>query len=214
MSHARSGRRRTAEAVVTSLLDRASGRVVFVDPTPSGHRLLELPSGQRRVQPGVAAARRRAPSLGARRLGWLSLHVLVALVPLTLCVSESRPGRGFLVDFSVALGFVALAVLGLQFALAARFSRSSAPFGIDTVLTYHRQIAFLAVLAAFGHPLLLFLVDERYRALLDLGHLPMRAQMAWLSVAALALLMITSIWRRALRLSTRRGTCCTRSWVW
>ena len=104
-------------------------------------------------------------------------------------------------DFSAALGFVALSVLGLQFALAARFTRSSAPFGIDAVLTYHRQISFFAVLAAFGHPVLLFVARDRYRALLDVVHAPLRAQCAWASVAALGLLMVTSIWRKSLRLS-------------
>jgi predicted ferric reductase len=186
---------------VTSLLDPPTSRVVFVDPHPSGHRLLQLPTGHRTVQPGVTAARRAAPAKGARKAGWLSLHVLVAAAPLLLCMAQLKPGRGFMVDLSVGLGFLALSVLGLQFALAARFSRSSAPFGIDVVLSYHRQISFLAVVAAFGHPVLLFLADERYRALLDLLHLPLRAQLAWLSVAALGLLMVTSIWRRALRLS-------------
>jgi predicted ferric reductase len=186
---------------VTSLLDPRSGRVIFTDPYPTGHRLVELPSGHRRVQPGVGAARRRAPSVGARRLAWLGLHLLIALAPLALCLAQVKPGRGFVVDFSVGLGFVALSVLGLQFALAARFSRSSAPFGIDVVLSYHRQMSFLAVLAAFGHPVLLFLADERYRALLDFRHQPPRAQLAWMSVAALVVLMVTSIWRRALRLS-------------
>jgi predicted ferric reductase len=185
---------------VTSVLGRAEGRVVFVEPHPSGHRLLELPTGHRRVEPGVGAARRAAPARGRRRLGWLTLHLVVAVAPLALCLPELEPGRGFLVDFSVALGFVALSVLGLQFALAARFSRSSAPFGIDVVLTYHRQISFLAVAAALGHPVLLFLADAKYRGLLDLTDLPLRAQCAWLSVGALALLMITSIWRKALRL--------------
>jgi predicted ferric reductase len=187
--------------VLTSLLDPAGGRDVFVDPHPSGHRLLKLPTGHRLVEPGVPASRRAAPAKGARRVGWLSMHLLLAAAPLVLCVPQMRPGRGFLVDFSVALGFVALSVLGLQFALAARFSRSSAPFGIDVVLAYHRQISFLAVAAAFGHPVLLFLADDRYLALLDPMRLPLRAQLAWLSVAALGLLMVTSIWRRALRLS-------------
>jgi predicted ferric reductase len=185
---------------VTSLLDPPDARVVFVDPHPSGHKLLRLPTGHRMVQPGVTAARRAAPATGARRAGWLSMHLLLAAAPLALCVPQIRPGRGFVIDLSVALGFVALSVLGLQFALAARFSRSSAPFGIDVVLTYHRQISFLAVAAAFAHPVLLFLADDRYLPLLDLAHLPLRAAFAWLSVAALGLLMVTSIWRRALRL--------------
>ena len=116
-----------------------------------------LASGHRLVRPGITTSRRAAPATGVRRSSWLVLHLLVALAPLALCFTEASPGRGFVVNFSVALGFVALSVLGLQFALAARFSRSSAPFGIDAVLTYHRQISFLAVVAAFGHPVLLFL---------------------------------------------------------
>jgi predicted ferric reductase len=131
------------------------------------------------------------------------MHLLVGIAPLALCFTEVMPGRGFVVDLSVALGFVALSVLGLQFALAARFSRTSAPFGIDAVLTYHRQISFLAVVAAFGHPVLLFLADDKYRVLLDVAAAPLRAQLAWLSVTALIVLMATSIWRRALRLSYR-----------
>lgn len=175
--------------------------MVFVDPTPSGHQLRLLPSGHRAVLPGVTTARRAAPARSGRRAGWLLAHLFVAVAPLALCLPQLEPGRGFVVDLSVALGFLALSVLGLQFALAARFSRSSAPFGIDVVLAYHRQISFLAVLAAFGHPVLLFFAGNRYRALLDVVHDPLRAKLAWLSVIALAVLMATSIWRRALRLS-------------
>jgi predicted ferric reductase len=186
---------------VTAVLDETSARPVFVEPHPSGHRLERLASGHRLVRPGVSTSRRAAPATGARRVSWLLLHLLVALAPLALCFTQTRPGRGLAVDFSVALGFVALSVLGLQFALAARLTRSSAPFGIDAVLTYHRQISFFAVMAAFGHPLLLFVARDRYRVLLDVVHDPLRAKLAWLSVAALGLLMVTSIWRRALRLS-------------
>jgi predicted ferric reductase len=186
---------------VTVALDDTTARPVFVEPHPSGHRLERLSSGHRVVRPGVTTSRRAAPAAGARRAAWLLLHLLVALAPLGLSLAQPRPGRGFLVEFSVALGFVALSVLGLQFALAARFTRSNAPFGIDVVLTYHRQISFLAVTAAFGHPLLLFVARDRYRVLLDVVHAPLRAQCAWLSVAALGLLMVTSIWRKALRLS-------------
>ena len=184
-----------------SALDEISAEPVFVEPHPSGHRLEKLASGHRVVRPGVPPSRRAAPATGTRRAGWLVLHLLVALAPLALCFTQVRPGRGLLVDFSAALGFVALSVLGLQFALAARFTRSSAPFGIDAVLSYHRQISFFAVVAAFGHPLLLFVARDRYRVLLDVVHDPVRAQLAWVSVAALVVLMATSIWRRALRLS-------------
>jgi predicted ferric reductase len=157
--------------------------------------------GHVHVRDADPASRRAAPSTGGRALGWLATHVVIGVAPLGLCFTQLMPGRGFLVNLSVALGFLALSVLGLQFALAARFSRATAPFGIDTVLQYHRQISFLAVVAAFGHPVLLFLADQRYRALIDVVHDPLRAKLAWLSAAALVALMVTSIWRRALRIS-------------
>ncbi|MCW2678496.1 MAG: oxidoreductase FAD/NAD(P)-binding domain protein [Modestobacter sp.] len=149
----------------------------------------------------AARVRRAAPTRGARAVVWLAAHLLIGVVPLALCSTQLMPGRGFVVNLSIALGFVALSVLGLQFALAARLSRATAPFGIDAVLRYHRQISFLAVAAALGHPVLLFLTADRYRALLDVVHAPLRAQLAWASVGALVVLMVTSIWRRALRLS-------------
>ncbi|HYN93855.1 MAG TPA: hypothetical protein VES42_08395, partial [Pilimelia sp.] len=89
----------------------------------------------------VPVTRRAAPSTRAQAVAWTALHGLLAIAPLALCSTAVRPGRGFLVDLSVALGFLALSVLGLQFALAARFSRATAPFGIDAVLRYHRQIS-------------------------------------------------------------------------
>jgi len=150
---------------------------------------------------GAERVRRAAPTERAKSVGWVAAHALLGVAPLAMCFLQSAPGRGFVVDLSVALGFVALSVLGLQFALAARFSRATAPFGIDAVLRYHKQISFLAVLAAFGHPVLLFLESEHYRRLLDVVHDPLRAKLAWLSVAALAVLMATSIWRRAMRIS-------------
>ncbi|WP_051683863.1 ferric reductase-like transmembrane domain-containing protein [Blastococcus sp. URHD0036] len=145
--------------------------------------------------------RRAAPTSGGRATAWVAAHIVLGLTPLALCFGEAREGRGFVVNLSVALGFVALSVLGLQFALAARFTGAAAPFGIDAVLRYHRQISFLAVVAAFGHPVLLFCVSDHYRRLLDVVHDPLRAKLAWLSVVALLALMVTSIWRRALRIS-------------
>lgn len=145
---------------------------------------------------------RHAASTSDRRpVALLAIYLVVSLAPLGLAFTQLMPGRGFAVNFSVALGFVALSVLGLQFALTARSSRLTKPFGINSVLLYHRQITGLAVLAAFGHPLILFLVDDHYRVLLDVLHAPGRAKLGWLSVAALAALIVTSVFRKALRLS-------------
>ncbi len=73
-------------------------------------------------------------------LAWVGLYLFFCLIPLVLAVGQSRPpGRAFLVEFSVALGFVGLRILVLQFALIARFKAVAAPFGIDALQQYHVQ---------------------------------------------------------------------------
>lgn len=126
---------------------------------------------------------------------------LVTLGPLLLSLVQLDPGRGFWVNLSVAAGFVALALLGLQFVIAARWARVITPFGADVVLQFHRQITGLVVLLALGHPLVLFVWDTRFLALLDVVHAPWRAKLAVLSVVALLALGATSAWRSRLRLS-------------
>jgi predicted ferric reductase len=135
-------------------------------------------------------------------LAWVVLYLVSCLVPLVLAAGQPRPpGRPFLVEFSVALGFVGLSILTLQFALIARFKAVAAPFGIDALLQYHVQITFVALTFAFAHPVLLFVADSKYLHLLNLLTAPWRARFAFTSVAALLVLVGLCVWRRALHLS-------------
>jgi predicted ferric reductase len=87
-------------------------------------------------------------------LFWLLLYLAVVLVPVFLMLVPPVPsGRPFWLEFSIALGFVGLTQIGLQFLLIARFKRVTAPYGIDIILRYHRQIALVAVAAILLHPL-------------------------------------------------------------
>jgi predicted ferric reductase len=47
---------------------------------------------------------------------------------------------------------VGLTQIAVQFVLIARFKRVTAPYGIDIILQYHRQIALVAVAAILAHP--------------------------------------------------------------
>ena len=135
-------------------------------------------------------------------LGWVVLYLLFCLAPLVVAWGQDRPpGRPFLVDFSVALGFVGLSILALQFALIARFKVVAAPFGIDALLRYHVQITFVGLAFALAHPVLLFVADPKYLPLLNLLTAPWRARFAFTSVVALLVLVGLSVWRRALHLS-------------
>ena len=78
---------------------------------------------------------------------------MFCLAPLLLAIGQNRPpGRPFLVEFSIGLGFVGLSMLALQFALIARFKAVAAPFGIDALLQYHVQITFVALAFVLAHP--------------------------------------------------------------
>lgn len=136
---------------------------------------------------------------------WVGLYVALALAPLAILLVGERPdGRGFWRELSASLGFVGLAMLGLQFAITARFRRIARPFGIDIILQFHRQISLIAFGFILAHPLIVFVVDPAQLALLDVLQAPWRARFGVLALLGLFILIATSIWRKALRLRYER----------
>ncbi len=128
----------------------------------------------------------------------LVLYTLLVLLPLPLGLIRLDPGRGFWINFSVALGFVGLSMFGLQFVLAARSRIVANQLGLDHVLLFHRSLAYLATLFVFAHPIILFVRDSRFLSLLNVIDAPLRAQFAVTSVVALLVLIGLSVWRRRL----------------
>jgi predicted ferric reductase len=127
--------------------------------------------------------------------------VALSLTPLLVAfVYRDHPSRDFWTEFSVALGFVALAMISLQFAITARFRHIAAPYGIDIVLRFHRQISILAVALAVVHPLILFATRDDALGLLNILAAPWRARFAVAATLALLVLIAVSVWRRRLRL--------------
>ncbi|MEU2123658.1 ferredoxin reductase family protein [Nocardia niwae] len=136
-----------------------------------------------------------------RGIGWIVLYVAVAVVPLVFAViGPVEGGRGFWVEFSVALGFVGMAMLGAQFALVARFRAVAAPFGEDALVQFHRQISYAALAFILAHPILLQIGGIDIVALLNLAESPWRARCALASTALLLLVVATSVWRQRLRI--------------
>jgi predicted ferric reductase len=138
-----------------------------------------------------------------RGLGLIAVYLLVSLGPLALMVFGSPPAkRPFPVELSVALGFVGLSLMSLQFVLVGRFQGVGAPFGIDLLVRFHKQVSFLALGFILAHPILLFVQNTaRYLPLLLLGSAPWRARFGVSAVAALLLLIGLSLLRRKLRMS-------------
>ena len=153
-----------------------------------------------RRSPSLRDGRRKAAKRAVQATFRVLVYLAVTIAPLVLAWSGMEPGRGFLINLSVALGFVGLSLMGLQFVIAARFQSVAAPFGIDVLLQYHRQIAYTSLLFILAHPLLLFVADTGYLALLDLTTAPLRAKMAVTSTVGLLVMVALSVWRKKLRI--------------
>src|SRR5919201_5467319 len=87
-----------------------------------------------------------AMTLAVRAVFWVIAYLGAVLSPLVFAViGASQPDHGFWTNFSVALGFVGLAMMGLEFVLVARFRPLAAPFGQDALLQFHRQIGYVGL---------------------------------------------------------------------
>ncbi len=110
---------------------------------------------------------------------------------------RSRP---YWVEFGVGLGFVGFSLLVLQFALTARFRGIGRPFGIDTLLQFHRQAGLVAVAFILAHPVILILVRPGYMRFFDPRVNFGRAAALTLVTVLLVLLVATTLWRVRFRL--------------
>lgn len=132
---------------------------------------------------------------------WLGVYLALVLVPLAvLTIGEVPPGSGFWWDFSMALGFAAMAMMGVQFFLTARFRRASAPFGIDIIYYFHRYLAVLVLGFVFLHFLIIRIDNVAALGAINPLEAPWYMTAGRVSLLLLALLVVTSVWRKRLRI--------------
>lgn len=135
-----------------------------------------------------------------RGIAWLGVFVGICVAPLVFALmSTHRPGQGFWTDFSVALGFVGLALMGIEFALVARVRAVAEPFGTDAVIDFHRQIGYTGLAFILIHVALS--ADWSQANPFTPSDTPALVWVGGIAAAALVLLVATSVWRRRLRLS-------------
>lgn len=137
----------------------------------------------------------------ARAAIWIGIYLLLVTVPLlVLLIGPMPPGVEFWWDFSMALGFAGMAMMGVQFALTARFKRASAPFGIDIIYAFHRYLAIIALGLVLTHFFILWLNYEEALGVLDPREAPWELTVARVALVSFALAVITSEWRQQLRI--------------
>jgi predicted ferric reductase len=132
---------------------------------------------------------------------WIMAYLLLTVLPLlVLLLHPVATGRGFWTEFSVALGFIGLAMMALQFVLTARVNRIEASYGIDILLQFHRYTSLVAFFMVLVHPIVLFIVQPETLHLLNFPQAPWRARLAVLGTLAFLLMVVTTIWRKPLKI--------------
>jgi predicted ferric reductase len=135
-------------------------------------------------------------SYAARGAIWVILYLFFILGPLfAMLVGPLPPARDFWTEFSVALGYVGLAMMGLQFGLTARFRYITAPWGEDVIYHLHRKLSLIAFGLVLAHPLILFVTRPELLALLNSIRAPWRARFAALSTYSLIALVVMALWQ-------------------
>lgn len=136
-----------------------------------------------------------------RVLLWTVAYLGLALSPALVAYLGPVRARTFWVEVGVGLGFVGLGVLVLQLVLTGRFRRVATSFGLDSMLQFHRQIGIVALVLVLGHPAVLIATDPGNLEYVDPRVNLLRALALTAVTGALLLIVATSVWRMAFRLS-------------
>ncbi len=132
---------------------------------------------------------------------WILIYLLIVLAPIiVLMIGPERPGREIWREFSVALGFAGLSMMGMQFLLTARVRPIVRNYGIDVVYHFHRQISIVAFLLILAHPATLFVFSPGLLNLLNPLTAPARVIFGLASILLLAVLIFLSLKRLDLKL--------------
>ena len=91
--------------------------------------------------------------------------------------------------------------MAVQFALIARFKQVTTPYGIDIILQYHRQIAYVATGIILAHPAILVIRKPELLEMLNPFGVNWTSRTGVWSVIAVLLVLILTLYRTQFRLN-------------
>jgi len=137
-----------------------------------------------------------------KQIIWLAAFAFALFAPILVMVLAPRPmGRQFWRDAAVALGFLGFALMGLQFIPVGRLRFLTDTFLLDGIYKVHHDLSRVAFYLVLAHPLLLVLQNPHNLVTLNLLGAPWKFRAGVLAFLVLVALIMTSVWRRWLRLS-------------
>ncbi|HER20230.1 MAG TPA: oxidoreductase, partial [Chromatiales bacterium] len=140
--------------------------------------------------------------LSIKVIFWLSLFVAVVAAPIVILILQpGTEGREFWREFSVALGFAGIALMGMQFIPTARITFIANVFPVDALYTFHHRVSIAGFIMGLAHPLILFVVNPYTIRLLNVVEAPWRARAAVVGVLIFILLVVTSVWRLDMKIN-------------
>ncbi|ADH85928.1 ferredoxin reductase family protein [Desulfurivibrio alkaliphilus] len=131
---------------------------------------------------------------------WIGLYFIVAVAPLLAMLVDPPPGRGFWREFSVAIGFAGLSMMGLQFFITGRFKILTAPYGIDVVYHFHRNISLVAFAFILLHAVVLLAASPELLHLLQPATAPWWMVVGVIGLLAFVVVILSSLFRQGLGL--------------
>ncbi|MBM4430126.1 MAG: oxidoreductase [Chloroflexi bacterium] len=139
--------------------------------------------------------------LSARAVFWIALYLFMIFAPLLIILVGPRPaGREFWREFAVALGFIGLSLMGLQFIPTARLPFLCCVFPMDTMYFLHHAISVASLGFVLAHPLILLLNNPYIIQFFNPATSPWRALSGVLATLAAFLLVTSSVFRKSWRI--------------
>ena len=143
----------------------------------------------------------RAPNVVAHGSAIVLIGVAGIALPFIVLLTGTRPpSNGLSWDFSMGLGFGALALLALQFAITGRLRWITHPFGADIVYLAHRYLSWGAVVLMMVHFALLYIFHQPALGVLNPLEARWELTSGRLAMGCFIGLIVTSEFRKRLHL--------------
>lgn len=139
-----------------------------------------------------------------RGIIFFGIYIFLVTLPLetALITSPDRVPGTLVINIAVGAGFIGYSLMALEFALISRIEAAALPFGQDALQLFHNWMGILALFLLLLHPILLIFAG--YPASCWLNPLAACGNSATvtasLSLYALIILILTSLFRQQLRL--------------